>query len=259
MLPFKRKTGLRKMKSLPKLRFSTYLAAPNALPVPPEFFGHYGQVVGAGAYPWDVLGNADVGDCFCAGAAHSIMLWNAAVGLSVRFAESDVITDYSAITGYKPGDASTDNGTDMLTGAEYWRETGFRDAQGTRHHIMAELEIDVKNLAHIMLAAWWFGCVGLNVDLPADAEEQFERGTPWALTSVSASGGYHFVPLVGRNSLLNPLCVTWGRLHGMTPSWLQARLRECVVFLSPEYISKKSGLSPEHFNLAQLQGDLAEL
>lgn len=250
-----KKLGLRPAPmSVKRLKFSNFLGAPDQLPSLPSTFGHYASV-----HNWGMLGNDTVGDCGVAGPAHATMLWNAAVGIDVQFVTSDVLADYSAISGYVQGDDATDVGTDMVEVAKYWQEIGLRDASGVRHHISAELVIDPKNVAHVMLAGYMFGVVGLGVDLPGDAETQFDRGVVWQLTGRSDSLGLHYVPLVGRNSVRSPLCVTWGRLHAMTPEWLQTRLREAVVYISPEYISKKTNLTPDQFDMAKLQGALSEL
>ena len=250
-----KKLGLRASpQGVQSLRFASFLGEPSILPTVPAIFGHYPQVSA-----WGMLGNDNVGDCTLAGAAHAVMLWNAAVGLQVKFAERDVLADYSAVSGYTPTDPATDTGADMLEVATFWKNVGVRDASGVRHHISADLSVDITRLDHVMLGAYLFGCIGLGLDLPGDAEDQFDSGKPWQLTGRKDSLGLHYVPLVGRNSLTNPLCVTWGRLHAMTPDFLAARLRECVVYISPEYVSKRTSLTPEQFDMTKLQTLLEEI
>lgn len=228
-----------------KLRFSHVFNA-SALPTPPLVFGHQNLMAGGN---WFMLGNDAAGDCVFAGAAHETMLWSMEGGAPrARFTIRDVLSDYSALTGYVPGEPSTDQGTDMQVAASYRRTIGVIDAVGARHRIKAYVALTKGNLGQIALAAWLFGAVGIGFDLPDTADQQFDEGRPWDVVPLAKSAGGHYVPLVGRDPDGNFLVITWGRVQRVTPAFIAAYMDEGIAYLSDEILSRSTKLSPENFN-----------
>lgn len=235
----------------------------SALPVPhPKTFGHE-KLIAAGA--WQMLGNGPddsvrpgfqgAGDCVFAGAAHETAMWNLEAGHQVHFTGANAIADYSAVTGYRVGDDSTDNGTDVRQALKYRQKTGVVDASGVRHKIGAYLALEPGNLEQIYEAMYLFGAVGLGIEFPGSAMDQFNAGKPWAIVHGARTEGGHYIPLVAKRSNLD--CVTWGRLQPMTAGFLAKYCDEAWAILSPEMLA--SGKSPEGFDLLQLQADLAAM
>ncbi|UFZ05461.1 hypothetical protein LQG66_03855 [Bradyrhizobium ontarionense] len=222
-----------------------------ALPKPPKQFGHEGLVPAS----WGMLGNDRYGDCVWAGAAHETMMWNAEAGRKVAFTDAGVLSDYSAVTGFNPRKPSTDNGTDMQVAASYRRKTGIVDAGGKRHPVAAYLAIEPGNINEHMTAVYLFGAVGIGISFPASAMDQFNAGKPWDVVSRTSIEGCHYIPLVARREQLD--VVTWGRLQAMTPRFFQKYNDESVAYVSLEALTKNK--SPEGFDAAQLQADLAAL
>lgn len=233
---------------MPKLRFSAYLNT-TQLPTVPQVFGHYGLIP---ASDWGMLGNDQVGDCAIAGIDHIEMLWNAEAKKQVTFTTKDALNEYSAITGYIPGDPSTDQGTDIVTAAQYWQSTGIADNNGVVHKIASFLQVDTPD--HAITAAYLFGACGLGIQLTDEAQAQFMNGQPWDVGTLS--GDYHFVPLVGRDDKYLYV-VTWGAVQAMTPAFFKQVCYESVAYLSDEMLT--AGKSPDGFDLAQLQTDLEAL
>lgn len=235
------------------LKFETYFDV-TALPKAPAVFGK----------PWLVrqpgmLANDRIGDCVWAGAAHETMLWCAEAGTRVTFTDTDVLEDYSVATGYNPADPSTDQGTDMQAAASYRRKVGVIDASGGRHKIDAYVALKPGNIAQVELAAFLFGAVGIGVQFPASAFDQFDQAKPWTTVAGSPLEGGHYVPIVGRNSMGYFLCWTWGRLQAVSPSWLYKYMDEGIGYLSLERMRGPMGVpgvSPQGFDAATLQADL---
>lgn len=235
------------------LKFETYFDAAK-LPKVPLVFGK----------PWLVrqpgmLANDRVGDCVWAGAAHETMLWCAEAGSPVSFVDANVLTDYSNVTGYNPSDPSTDQGTDMQMAASYRLKVGVGDALGARHKIDAYVALKPGNIAQVELAAYLFGAVGIGVQFPVSAFDQFDTGKPWSPTAAGPIEGGHYIPIVGRNSFGYFLCWTWGRLQAITPSWLYKYMDEGIGYLSLERMRGPMGVlgvSPQGFDAATLQADL---
>ncbi|HXH27267.1 MAG TPA: hypothetical protein VNG90_05190 [Candidatus Acidoferrum sp.] len=222
------------------------------LPKPPAHFGHE-QLIGSHA--WQLLGNDQYGDCVWAGAAHETMMWNMEAGHAVTFSEQSVLGDYSKVTGFKPTDPSTDQGTDMQVAASYRRKTGIEDANGHRHKVAAYLAITPGDLEEHYQAMYLFGAVGIGINVPTTAMDQFRQNKPWDVVPGASIEGGHYIPLVAKRTNLE--CVTWGQIQPMTVRFFEKYNDESVAYVSLEMLAHNK--SPEGFNAAQLQKDLAAL
>lgn len=224
-----------------------------ALPPIPKSFGHQSLVSN-----WGMLGNDTVGDCVIAGADHETMLWTEEGSSESSFTTANAISDYSAITGYNPNDPNTDQGTDVRIALKYRQNTGMIDVSGSRHKIAAYLLLDQSNLLNELLeATYLFSAVGIGINFPASAMDQFNNGQPWSVVQGSQIEGGHYVPVVGYDGAYI-YCVTWGQVQKMSVDFLTTYCEEAWAVLSQEFINGK-GVSPEGFNLAQLQADLAAI
>ncbi len=230
-----------------KFGFSTFFDVTH-LPVPPASFGH-----GALVEKWYGLGNDKWGCCVFAGAAHEHMMWSMEGGESrARFTIADVLSDYGAVTGFDPNNPTTDQGTDMQVAASYRRLTGIRDATGARHKIDAYVSITTGSPTQLAVATYFAGAVGVGLQFPYSAMEQFDHEKPWDVVPGARVSGGHYVPCVGKLDNGNFLVVSWGRIQQMTPAFYQKYNDESVAYLSLEILSK-SGLSPEGFNATLLR------
>lgn len=230
------------------LQLAHYLDAA-ALPKRPKVFGHE-QFVGADA--WGMLGNDNYGDCVFAGAAHETMLWTAEVGQPAQFTDKAVLSDYSALTGFDPRDPDTDQGTDMREAANYRRSRGIIDAGGKRHKIGAYVALEPGNWQHLLDALYLFGAVGIGIEFPQSAMDQFNAGKPWTVVKRSPIEGGHYVPLVARRG--DTRLVTWGQTQRMSQAFYLQYCDEAYAYLSPDMLT--GGKSPEGFDLAALTADL---
>ena len=230
------------------LKFKTYLRGP--LPKYPKTFGHETNIG-----VWGMLGNDTVGDCTIAGAAHEHMIWTTEGFAPTPFSDAGVLADYSAISGYNPDDSSTDTGCDVHDVLNYRKDTGLIDAAGNRHKIAAYLSLEPGNLNHLLTAMFLFGAVGIGINFPDSAMDQFNEGQPWGVVPGATIEGGHYVPLVARRG--NLVVVTWGALQQMTTSFLRRYCDEAWAMVSPELL--RSGKSPEGFDLPALMSDLGSL
>lgn len=231
------------------LRFKAF-RKPKELPKRPKQFGNEGVV-----NEWDVLGNHDCGDCVFAGAAHEHMLWCGVVGTPTTFKTEDVVQAYSDVTGYKPGDDSTDNGTIVRDALKYRVETGIKDSKGVAHKIGAYVRIQPGNTDYLFEALWLFDAVGIGIQFPDSAFDQFEAGQPWKIVKGAPVSGGHYIPLVARRNRL--LCVTWGKIQEITLGFYQKYCDEAWAFISEDDL--KDGKSMEGFDLQSLKEHLATI
>lgn len=253
------KTGKLPARHDPKnLSFAAFREPQVAVSVP-HSFGHYELV-----HEWGMLGNDEAGDCVWAGADHEEELWNAIANAAlsqadrrlVTFTTENALSDYSAVTGYNPNDPNTDQGTDVSQALSYRRHTGVIDAAGTRHKIGAYVELEPGNYEHVIEAAYLFGVVGIGIQFPVSAMDQFNAGKPWTVVKGASVEGGHYIPLVGRRGSYLDI-VTWGKVQRMTKTFFERYCDEAFAILSPEFLV--NGKSPEGFDLAGLKAQLAEL
>ena len=226
------------------------------LPKIPATFGHQTAFPRAG---WGMLGNDEFGDCAIAGPAHETMLWTKLGGHYATFTTAGVLSDYSAITGFDPhagppGENPTDQGSNVRDVARYRQTVGMKDAHGRRHKIGAYVALDPRNEAHVRAAVYLFDGIGLGFMVPDSAMEQFNAGEPWDVVPGAQIEGGHYVPIVGVTAS-GPVCVTWGRVQGMTWDFFGAYADESYAYLSTEALT--GGKSPEGFDVAALKLDLA--
>lgn len=244
------------------LLLGTYVDLANVLPHIPVTFGHETGL----DYPMDGNGPDEsvapgfegAGDCVFAGAGHETQVWRKAAGLApAAITGKSSIKDYSAVTGYVVGDDSTDQGTNVRDALKYRVKSGIHDDKGGRHKITAYLALDPGNVDHLYAAMYLFGAVGIGIQFPQSAMDQFNRGKSWTPVKGSPIEGGHYIPLVARRQALR--CVTWAKLQYMTIAFFREYCDEAWAILSPEAINSATKKSPEGFDLATLKKDLAAL
>jgi len=230
-----------------QLKFAHYLTG--ALPSPPTSFGHDDLVR---SYP--MFANDEYGDCVWAGAGHETQIWTAEGGNPARFGDHGILAAYSAVTGFDPNDPSTDQGTDMQAAASYRRKVGILDTHQKRHKVAAYVALTPGDVHQLYTAMWLFGAVGIGIEFPAFAMDDFNQRKPWDVqrTNTKIEGG-HYLPGVGHHSGMIT-AITWGRKIGMTEAFYKRYCDEAIAYLSPEILS--AGVSLEGFNLAALAADL---
>lgn len=222
------------------------------LPPIPEYFGHDGVVP---PNQWRVLGNDRHGCCVFSGFGHEHLLLGALGGTGYVFNENGVLADYGAVTGFDPANPSTDQGTLVRDAMKYRRETGVQDFMGHRHKIVAYVSIEPGNLKHVYAAMYLFGCVGIGVEFPDSAMDQFDAGQPWTVVPGSQSRGGHYVPLISKQQ--NLICVTWGKLQQVTETFLINYMDECWASITEEYVNKNTGKTVDGFAMDELLANLA--
>lgn len=232
-----------------KLKFASYLTG--TLPTPPASFGHDTLVK---TYP--MYGNDQYGDCVWAGAGHETQIWSAAGGKPASFTEAGLLKAYTAVTGFNKNDPNSDQGTDMQAAASYRRKTGILDIHGIRHKVGAYIALTPGDLNQLYTAMWLFGAVGIGIEFPAFAMDQFDARKPWDVQKSNAKiDGGHYIPGTARHGMID--VITWGRVISMTEAFYKRYCDEAIAYLSPEML--KGGKSLEGFDLNSLTADLTAI
>jgi len=235
------------------LRLSKYLAAAiPPLPVSTDWLSNVRH--------WPMYDNDILGDCVEAAGGHMVDLWEKYTASNKpQPTNTQIIQAYSGASGYVPGDPSTDNGTDMISFLKYWRSIGIGG-----HKILAFVSLKRGDLNELRQAIWLFGAAFIGVQLPVSVQSRDEWTVPNGLRGRYAPGswGGHCIP-VGAYSGLVPArtrnrVVTWGEVMTMSDYFYQCYSDEAYAVLSQDWIDT-NGLSPNLFNLAALQADLAAL
>jgi hypothetical protein len=149
------KFGRIKPKHSPRLHFHNYKL--KGLPTPPitldATYGRCGKVL-SNIYCNDILGC-----CVVSGGYHVIGVMSSGSFIATN---KQIITDYSAIGGYIPGQSDTDQGCDEITALKYWMKTGF--ASGDK--LAGFMGVDATNPTLVMQCIDLFENVYLGVQLP---------------------------------------------------------------------------------------------
>lgn len=196
-------------------------------------------------------GNDSVADCTCADVDHELKCVQVAAGNpEVTSTAAEVLAAYSAITGYDPADPNSDQGAEMQQVRDFWQKTGFT-LGGTVHKILLFAELDVHDVTVGQWVLDQFGAVGVGVNLPQSAMDQFDAGQPWDV--VADDGGIlggHAVAYVGYTAA-GPVFLSWGQVVHATWAWWSAYVEEAWGSFLRDIVDAQ-GNSPTHETLYQL-------
>lgn len=249
------------------LLFANYRTG--ALPRRPRTFGHERPIPADG---WGMLGNGPddtvapgfggAGDCVFAGGDHETIMWLIEGGMKpadalALFNGETAISDYSAVTNYVIGDESTDQGTNVRDALSYRRKTGLVDVNGNRHKIGAFVKLDEKNLDHILEAMWLFGAVGIGIEFPDSAMDQFNRHEQWSVVPGAQIEGGHYIVATGRRAPDDLGFLTWGRRQSVTQKFYETYADEAWAAVSVDEL--RNGVSRRGLDLSGLVAALQSL
>jgi hypothetical protein len=233
----------------PRLELARLL--PDDLPAPPASADWLSPVPAAA---WGMLGNDQVGDCTCAGAAHKRIgdvCLNQGSTLTVTTAQTLAL--YSAITGYNPADPGSDTGAVLQDVLQYWHTHGFLGEKP-----LAYARVNVKDLTEVRQAIALGGQLYCGFNVPQSAMEQFNGGQPWSVVKGSPIEGGHCVT-IGAYSQTGLSAVTWGAVQGMTWQFFETYFDEAWMLVSEDDVDPATGKSRIGLNVQALQADFSEL
>jgi len=208
---------------------------------------------------WQMALNDQIGDCTIAGACHMFAAMSVYGGHpEPLFSDAEIVTAYSAVSGYVPGNPITDNGADMQSVLDYLKSTGMTDEAGQTHKVAGYAAFgdpaDEVLLAQVLDV---FGSVYVGVSLPASAEQEFASGQPWDYQPTSPEAGGHCIVLqkraVGQAGVLE--YVTWGAVQRTTRGFQRHYAEEAYAVVTEDWL-QANGDSVSGLNLQQLLSDL---
>lgn len=213
---------------------------------------------------WPMFLNDSIGDCTVAGLAHLVQAWVAAVtGRRPHISNDVVLKFYELVSGYVPGDESTDQGANMRDVLRAWSKVGFDDHAITAFARVAAPDQDKNELVDsgkLSQSLWAFGGLYLGLNLPLSAQDQINQGEVWDVVhserGTAGSWGGHAVNGIGYDQG-GLYVITWGRRQYMTTAFITTYVDEAWAIISPDWLG--AGKTPDGFDLAALESDLAAL
>lgn len=209
--------------------------------------------------PLPMFGNDRAGDCVLAAIANAIALWTAqATGTAVYVPDAQVLSEYSALTGYNPATGARDTGLVVLDVLNAWRQVGLFG-----HQIEAFLSIHPRDHQLVQYGVQLFGGALAGAALPRAAEDQFDAGQPWLAPTrpwgsfAPGSWGGHAVWL-SKFDQARMYARTWTRLQPLSYHWWDCYADECYVPVTKDWLNA-AGYSPAGFDLPTLLADLRAL
>lgn len=228
----------------------------------------WGKGMDFGSNNWLMLGNGPddtvfpgfqgCGDCAWAGPAHEEMQAAHEAGRAIpQFSGKTVVSQYSAYSGYDPQSGANDNGSNVRDVLN-WRQTkGLMDDQGNAYKIGAYVSIQPGDWRMLREACWLFESVGIGIQFPNSAMDQFNNGQVWSVVPGASIEGGHYVPVVGHPYPGYWTCITWGQRQVMTWEFVAKYCDEVWAYIDPERYNKVTGLTYNGFKDADLEKYLA--
>jgi hypothetical protein len=192
--------------------------------------------------------NDTYGDCTIAGVIHMLQLAYAEIGEDFEYPGDEAVkTEYFKLTG------GADTGLVEHDVLKTWMTDGLF---GTK--ISAYAPVNIKNRDEMAAAIYLFGSVYLGVEMPPDAETQFEHHEPWhvPLHAEEPTGG-HCVVATGCNRFGIDI-ITWGATESMTWNWWEKYGSEAWVVIPEAFIELDHG-PVWNIDVLTLQEDLQNL
>jgi hypothetical protein len=271
------KYGLKPVTAQPTVQLASYYTSD--LPTVdslPNTFGHANLI-----QPHLFL-NQVLGDCAIAGSIEEVRLLNACRGVTVDFTDKTAVENYEEITNYRQGpeiqgfnpDGSaiinpdaldgtlpqnpTDGGTDVHELFDYRQTAGIVDASGSYHKVVGYAGLTPGDFDELLIAASLFDVVGIGIQVPDYAQDQFSAGQAWHVEhGLHPIEGGHYIPVVGRTDPTTASLFTWGAVGGITERFYQKFNTVAVVALTEEMFA--DGKTIDGVDMQTLAADLPAL
>jgi len=204
-----------------------------------------------------------IGDCTIAEMAHAYTALGVYAGKpQVLFADSEIISVYSRISGYDPATGSNDNGCQMQDVLADQRVNGMTDASGNVHKVTAYAALrnpaDITLLPRVLKT---FGYVYIGINCPASAQDEFGV-SPWTYVPGSPIEGGHAIGLHRRQPYGSRVGIfdmaSWGQLQPTTISFISHYVEEAWAVITQDWL-EANGSTCDGVALSQLVADMKYL
>jgi hypothetical protein len=245
----------------PRLTLEKYLDPRTALtraglpPVPVSKDVDYASKVAS----WPMYMNDSLGCCTIAGIGHMYGAWTAyAAASEALFSDDAIVTTYSRVSGYVPGDPDTDAGAQMQDVLADQKANGMTDQAGKKHEVVGYAAMgnpaDEDLLGQVLDV---FGTVYTGIVVQASMQTEFADQEPWTWTPGDQEVGGHAICLQRRQGKGKaPLeYVTWGALQPATHKFQAYAVEEAWAVVTQDWLTA-NGSSVSGLDLTQLLSDM---
>ncbi|NHN88288.1 C1 family peptidase [Acetobacter conturbans] len=226
------------------------LAAPLSfrLPAPPP------SVNWAPTAIWPMWCNDTLGCCTQVSVASAIRTWTGAALTPITLADGEVVANYSAESGYVPGQSATDQGGVEVDVLSRWCRQGYERPGQTRDYLTAFGYVDPKDTVSVHRAIAMLGGLYIGLSLP---EYACSTDGDWVVdpTADNRIAGGHAVWIHGYDDAWLYLN-TWGAPRRMSYEFFAANCDEAYGLISRQNWTTLKGVSPRAEDLDQLVDEL---
>ena len=205
-----------------------------------------------------MLGNDTIGDCAIAGAYHWVQTTTAHTDNPLYGTLEQCISVYSAVTGYVPGDESTDNETSLELFMNWWKQNGLpvmdKNGKEVRHEIEGWANLDLTSVAQMRYAALHFSW---HISRCQSAAERDERYLRLEICPRSPIIGGHCINQEAEGSAGGHV-QTWGMNVPCTWEFLLNTLEEGYAIVSTAWVNS-TGKAPSGLDLNGLLAAMESL
>jgi len=194
---------------------------------------------------WPVWCNDTIGCCTQVSVASAIRTWTGVAQAPVLLSDAQVIANYSAESGYIPGQAATDQGGVEIDVLNRWVKDGYaRPGQPGRDYLTAYGTVDPHDRTGIMRAIASLGGVYIGVQIP---NYIMQSGGNWVINESGDQtiAGGHALWLHGYDADWLHFN-TWGERRQMSWDWFEVFCDEAYGLVSRQNWLGTTGFSPDH-------------
>jgi hypothetical protein len=187
---------------------------------------------------WQMYLNDKLGDCTCASVAHGLMVFAAMVGVPVTITDADIERMYEH-SGWKPGNAASDQGWTLEAAAEFVRTIGMSGTpKDPKPDIDAWAGVDTRDTEGQQIAMEIFGGLSSGCEVQEANMQQFQEGKPFSFVPGNPIAGGHAIWKVKSELLKSGVYVTWGTLEPAEEKWEAELVDEHIAFVPKEWEAK---------------------
>jgi hypothetical protein len=196
--------------------------------------------------------NDSLEDCTCAAFYHARQIWSG-VALNAMIIDPVVgaLQLYEGACGYKPGDASTDQGGVEQDVLNYLLNTGAPVTGGVDKILgYVEITADLRTSLQRTIAECGVAYVGLRIPQSV-MDNAGNPALPWNVGGNDTILGGHAVVLVGYDAD-GFTCISWGKRYKITHAFMVAYLDEAYGIIDHLWV-EGNGKTPFGMTLDQLE------
>lgn len=206
-----------------------------------------------------MMGNDAVGDCFWAGQYHHRQL-NTLIATGTIITEPDniVLGAYSSATGFVPGDASTDRGTDPAEGFAWMMANGLPTNAGSPVKVLGCIEIDPRNIGDVLEAMQYCGGLLIGMSLPQSFIDAATPPLVWDWPAGDADSGDGHEVYLGRADITGQDfgIVSWGvKSYSLTSAMWARGVNQVTAVITEDWV-ESTGQTPFGMTAEQLVAEM---